>query len=137
MGIRHSPITPYSPWTNGLVEVKNKNLGTHLRMILQNTPKWKTKSMCTINNSQPISALNVSPHILVFHSRPKNPLTLGLNLILNCNTKKLAFLKPDLNLQNTHFMSVVILIHVFVEKIPTVFPNDFSKWKLSCYNSIQ
>ena len=25
MGIRHSPRTPYFPWTNGLVEVQNKN----------------------------------------------------------------------------------------------------------------
>ena len=30
MGIRHSPRTPYSPWTNGLVEVQIKNLGTHI-----------------------------------------------------------------------------------------------------------
>ena len=39
MGIRHSPRTPYSPRTNGLVEVQNKNIGTHIRMFLQNTPK--------------------------------------------------------------------------------------------------
>ena len=39
MGIRHSPRTPYSSWTNGPVEVKNKNLDTHLRRVLQNTPK--------------------------------------------------------------------------------------------------
>ena len=31
MGIRHSPRTPYAPWTNGLVESQNNNLGTHLR----------------------------------------------------------------------------------------------------------
>ena len=37
-GVRQSPRTSYSPWTNGLVEVQNKNLGTHLRMFLQNTP---------------------------------------------------------------------------------------------------
>ena len=30
MGIRRSPRTPYAPWTNGLVENQNKNLGTHL-----------------------------------------------------------------------------------------------------------
>ena len=30
MGIRHSPRTPYAPWTNGLVENHNKILGTHL-----------------------------------------------------------------------------------------------------------
>ena len=39
MGIRHYPRTPYFPWTNGLVEVQNKNLGTHTRMFLQNTSK--------------------------------------------------------------------------------------------------
>ena len=39
MGIRHSPRTPYAPWTNGLVENQNKNLGTHLRLFLHNTPE--------------------------------------------------------------------------------------------------
>ena len=39
MGIRHFPRTPYSPWTNGLVEVQNKNPGTQIRMFLQNTPE--------------------------------------------------------------------------------------------------
>ena len=38
MGIRHSPKTPHAPWTNGLVENQNKNLGTHLRLFLHNTP---------------------------------------------------------------------------------------------------
>ena len=36
MGIKHSPRTPYAPWTNGLVENQNKNLGTHLP-VLQNS----------------------------------------------------------------------------------------------------
>ena len=31
--INHSPRTPYSPWTNGLVEVQNRNFGTHLRLF--------------------------------------------------------------------------------------------------------
>ena len=39
MGIRHSPRTAYSPWTSGLVEVQNRNLGTHLRMFLHDAPK--------------------------------------------------------------------------------------------------
>ena len=33
METRH-PLEQHSPWTNGLVEVHNRNLGTHLRMIL-------------------------------------------------------------------------------------------------------
>ena len=37
-GIRHSPKTASSPWTNGLVELQNRNLGTHLRMFLHDTP---------------------------------------------------------------------------------------------------
>ena len=74
MGIRHSPKTPYYPWTNGLVEVQNKNLGTHIRMFLQNTPKaWahQTHMYVFAHNSQTLSALNVSPHELVL-SKP-NP----------------------------------------------------------------
>ena len=48
MGIRHSPRTPYAPWTNGLVEVQYKNIGTHLCMFLQNTPKdWAHQATCT------------------------------------------------------------------------------------------
>ena len=39
MGIRLSPRTPYAPWTNGLVENQNKNIGTHLRLLLHNTPE--------------------------------------------------------------------------------------------------
>ena len=39
MGSRHSPRTAYSPRTNGLVEVQNRNLGTDLRVFLHNTPQ--------------------------------------------------------------------------------------------------
>ena len=69
MGIRHPPRTPYSPWTNGLVKVQNKNLGTQIRMFLQNTPKdcaLQVQMYAFGHNSQPLSALNVSPHELVF-----------------------------------------------------------------------
>ena len=49
MGIRHSPRTAYSPWTNGLVEVRNRNLGTHLRMFLDDTPKdWAFQVHSTV-----------------------------------------------------------------------------------------
>ena len=83
MGIRHSPRTAYSPWTNGLVELQNRNLGTHLRMFLHNTPKdWAFQVLMYAyeHNSQPISELNVSPYEIVFHTRPRIPLTFNLNL---------------------------------------------------------
>ena len=58
MGIRHSPRLPYSPWTNELVEVRNKNLSTHFRMFLQNTPKdgaHQVHMYAFAHNSQPMS----------------------------------------------------------------------------------
>ena len=72
MGIRHSPRTAYSPWTNGLVEVQNRNLGTHLRMFLHDTPKdwaFQVHMYAYAHNSQPLSELNISPHETVFHTR--------------------------------------------------------------------
>ena len=57
MEIRHSPRTVYSPWTNGLVEVQNRNLGTHLRMFLHNTPQdwaFQVHMYAYAHNSQPI-----------------------------------------------------------------------------------
>ena len=35
--INNSPRTPYSPWTNGLVEIRNNNLGTHLRLFFKSS----------------------------------------------------------------------------------------------------
>ena len=89
MGIRHSPRTAYSPWTNGLVEVQNRNLGTHLRMFLHETPKdwaFQVHMYAYAHNSQPLSELNISPHEIVFHNRPRIPLTFDLNL--NRDTSK-------------------------------------------------
>ena len=83
IGIRHSPRTAYSPWTNGLVEVQNRNLGTHLRMFLHNTPEdwaFQVHMYAYAHNSHPISELNVSPYEIVFHTRPRIPLTFDLNL---------------------------------------------------------
>ena len=63
MGIRHSPRTAYSPWTNGLVEVENRNLGTHLRMFLHDTPKdwaFQVHMYAYAHNSQPLSELSFS-----------------------------------------------------------------------------
>ena len=89
MGIRHSPRTAYSPWTNGLVEVQNRNLGTHLRMFLHNTPQdwaFQVHMYAYAHNSPPLSELNVSPYEIVFHTRPRIPLTFDLNL--NRNSSK-------------------------------------------------
>ena len=83
MGIRHSPRIPYAPWTNGLVENQNKNLGTHLRLFLHNTPEiWSTQvhMYAYARNPQPLSELNISPHEIVFHTIPRIPINFELNL---------------------------------------------------------
>ena len=66
MGLRHSPRTVYSPGTNGLVEVQNRNLGTHVRMFLHDTTKdWAFQVHMYAyahnfpHNFQPLSELNV------------------------------------------------------------------------------
>ena len=88
MGIRHSPRTTYSPWTNGLVEVQNRNLGTHLRMFLHDTPKdwaFQVQMYAYAHNCQPVSELNVSPHEIVFHTQPRIPLLFDSNLHRNAS----------------------------------------------------
>ena len=92
MGMRHSPRTAYFPWTNGLVEVQNRNLGTHLRMFLHNTPQdwaFQVHMYAYAHNSQPLPELNVSPSEIVFHTRPRIPLAFDLNP--NRNTSKTCF----------------------------------------------
>ena len=94
MGIRLSPRTAYSPWTNALVKVQNRNLGTHLRMFLQNTPKdWacQVHMYSYAHISEPLSELNVSPHEIVFHTQPKILHTFDLNL--NRITSKICYSK--------------------------------------------
>ena len=89
MGVRHSPRTTYSPWTNDPVEVHNRNLGTHVRMFLHDSPKdwaFHVHMYAYAYISQLLSELNVSPHEIVFHTRPRIPLTFDSNL--NRDTSK-------------------------------------------------
>ena len=83
MGIRLSPRTAYSPWTNGLNEVQNNFLGTLFRMFLQNTPQdwaYQVHMYVYAHNSKPLSSLNVSFHENVFHTRHRIPLTFDLKV---------------------------------------------------------
>ena len=71
-------------WTNGLLENQNKNLGTHLRLFLHNTPEnWSTQvhMYAYAHNSQPHSELNLSPYEIVFHTIPRIPINFELNLL--------------------------------------------------------
>ena len=75
--------TSYAPWTNGLVENQNKNLETHLRLFLHNTPEnWSTQvhMYAYAHNSQPLSEISLAPSEILFHTIPRSPITFELNL---------------------------------------------------------
>ena len=58
--IIQSPRTPYSPWTNGLVEVQNCHFGTHFCLFLQNPPtNWSfhTQMYAYAHNTSSLSQL--------------------------------------------------------------------------------
>ena len=65
----HSRQTLNSPWTNGSVEVQNRNLGTHTRLFLQNLPNnlsLQTKMYAYALNTTPLSQLKLYPTKLFF-----------------------------------------------------------------------
>ena len=98
--------TAYSPWTNNLVEVRNRNLGTNLRMFLHDLPKhWAflVHMYANAHNSQLLSELNIYPHKIGFlHTRPRIPLTFDLNL--NRNSSKLCISQYGSQLpQHSHY----------------------------------
>ena len=85
--IRHSPRTAYSPWTNGLAEVQNRNLGTLLRIFLYDNPKdWAFQvhmyAYGIIHNH-----FRNSMFLLMkcFFSQPRIPLTFDMNLNRNAS----------------------------------------------------
>ena len=58
-------------------------------MFLHDTPKdwaFQVHMYAYAHNSQPLSELNISPHEIVFHTRPRIPLTFDINL--NRDTSK-------------------------------------------------
>ena len=81
--INHSTRTLSSPWTNGLVEVQNRKLGTHLGLFLQNHPtswSFQTQMYAYAHNTTPLSQLKLSPYQIVFHTQPCIPSTFSLNV---------------------------------------------------------
>ena len=127
MGICHSPRTAYSPWTNGLVEVQNRTLGTHLRMFLHDTPKdwaFQVHMYPYAHNSQPLSELSISPHEIVFHTRPRFPLTFDLNL--NRDTSKTCISRYCSQLPEHSHYDKSDLNPFFIKHFQNPFPIGFS-----------
>ena len=105
-----------------------KNLGTHLRLLLHNTPeKWSTQvhMYACAHNSQPLSELNLSPYELVFHTIPRIPINFEFNLqrdsYKNCTSQNCQ----DLPL-HTHFDKSTL--NPFFRKI---LPKPIPQWILA------
>ena len=97
MGIRHSPLTAYSPWTNGACRsTKPKSWYSSLDGALQ------VHMYAYAHTSQPLSELNVSPHEIGFHTQPRIPLTFDLNLFETRPKRVFHNIAP--NCLNTHIM---------------------------------
>ena len=132
MGIRHSPRTAHSLWTNGLAEVQNSNLGTHLHMFLHNTPKdwaFQTHMYAYAHNSQPLPELNVSPHEIVFYTQPRIPFTFDLTLteiFLNCVFPNIA-----LNFQN-----ILIMTNKFIYLFYRTLSKPIPQWFLAVETAV-
>ena len=127
MGIRHSPRTPYAPWTNGLVENQNKNLGTHLRFFLLNTPEnWSTQvhMYSYAHNLQPLSELNLSPCEIVFHTIPRIPINLELNFQRDTHRNCTSQCCQDLPLRTHDKSNLNPFFHKILPK-PTPLAMDF------------
>ena len=79
--INHTPRTPYSPWTNGSIEVQNRDLGTYLRPVLQNPPtnwSFQTRMYAHARNTTNLSQSKLSQHEIVFHAHPRIPSAFSL-----------------------------------------------------------
>ena len=78
--VRHSPRTSHGPWTNGVVEVKNKNFLAHLRLFLHDAPEnWsiQVSFFPYAHKTQPFLHLHISPYELSV--QPRIPLNFQLN----------------------------------------------------------
>ena len=103
-GITFKPRTSYSPWTNGKVEVKIKNLANHLRGFINNTgSNW-----ASLNNKFAFAhniAINYStgytPYEIIFGIKPQIPISPKLGLLRDNRRNCFSEFCKDLPLQ-TH-----------------------------------
>ena len=83
LGITHASRTAFSPWTNGKVEVQNKQLGAHFRIFLdQAQGRWDElpPKFAFAHNTIPNASTGISPYEIVFGQKRQIPLSLKLGL---------------------------------------------------------
>ena len=80
--VQFKPLTPYAPWSNGLVENSNRQLNTFLRTVLDSqydTWSHRVKVFPFAFNSQVRTNMNLSPYEIVFGQNPKKPIMFNLS----------------------------------------------------------
>ena len=80
--VQFKPLTPYAPWSNGLVENSYRQLNTFLRTVLDSqydTWSHKVKVFRFAFNSQARTTLNLSPYELVFGQKQQKPIMFNLS----------------------------------------------------------
>ena len=114
----HSPRTPYSPWINGSVEVQIRNLGLHLRLVLQNHPtnwSFQTQMYAYAHNTTSLSQFKL-PHIKLISLHPRIPITFSLNLLCDAskNCMVTGKLIRSINIPQFHNQSLFLLLSMNV-----------------------
>ena len=95
-------------------------------MFLHDTSKdwaFQVHMYANAHNSQPLSELNVSPHEIVFHTRPRIPLTFDLNLNRDTSTTCISHYCSQLP-EHSHF-DKTDPNHFSIEHFQNQFHNGF------------
>ena len=94
LGITPAPRTAYSPWTDGKVEIPNKQPGAHFRIFLEQArDKWDelAPKFAFSHNTVPNASTGISHYEIVFGQKTQIPLSLKLGLQQNsqltCSSK--------------------------------------------------
>ena len=83
-GVTLKPWTSYSPWTNGEVEVQNKNLANFLRSFIYDTgSNWAslTNKSAFAHNTAINYSTGYTPYEIIFGIKPQIPISLKLRLL--------------------------------------------------------
>ena len=115
------------------MEVQNRNLGTHLRIFLQNHPtnwSFQTQMYAYAHNTTPLSQLKLSSYQIAFHTHPRIPLTFSLNLPRDASkivSQPIVSLFPFI-----HIIALKTLIPSSTHSLINLSPHGFWQLRLQC-----
>ena len=83
LGIECRPLSGYNPWSNGIVEVQNKFMGTYLKLFVEENPNnWAEliPKWAYAQNTSFLSVIGMTPHEIMFGIKPHVPLNLKMGI---------------------------------------------------------